>query len=153
MWALRTVIAVTFAILLPLIANGQTSKSNGLESALRKLDLEAAKAIQEKDEKGIATYFTADSVTNNPRSSLTLGSKGVIDAARTGVIDYYSFDRKIESVQLLGSTAILMGNETVVMRGSGGGPGETIRRRYTNIWMKTGKTWQIVARHANIICK
>jgi hypothetical protein len=45
-----------------------------------------------------------------------------------------------------------MGNETVVFKNREGGPGDTIRRRYTNVWMKTRKNWQIVARHASIIC-
>lgn len=141
-----------FSVLIMGQTKSQPAKSK-LEATLRKLDLEAALAIQEKDEAHIAKFFTKESVTNNPRNGLTLGSAGVIEAARTGVINYLSLDREIESVQILGNTAILMGNETVVMVGSDKGPGETIRRRYTNIWMKTGRDWQIVARHANIICR
>ena len=124
-----------------------------LETEIRRLDVAAAEAIQKKDEKLIARFFTADSVTNNPRNGLTRGSAGIIDAARTNIINYYSFDRVIESVQLLKGAAVVMGNETLVMRSANGGRGETIRRRYTNVWMKTGKDWQIVARHANIICR
>lgn len=117
------------------------------------MDQAAAKAILEKDEKAIARFFTKDSVTNNPRSSLTFGSVGVIEAARTGIINYYSFDRNIESVQIFGRTAIVMGNEVVVLKDNDGSPGKTINRRYTNVWIKIGKNWQIVARHANIVCQ
>jgi hypothetical protein len=39
----------------------------------------------------------------------------------------------------------------VVMKDPAGGPGQTVKRRYTNVWMNTDKNWQIVARHANII--
>jgi ketosteroid isomerase-like protein len=129
------------------------SKASATEDLIRQLDLDAAKAVLDKDEKAIARLFTADSVINNPRNSLTRGSAGVIETARTGIIDYHSFDRAVESVQVLGKTVVVMGNETVVMKDRHGGPGETIRRRYTNIWMKTGKNWQIVARHANRICR
>lgn len=128
------------------------SPDDEVEAEIRRLDLEAARAIQQKDEKAIARYFTENSVTNNPRNGLTLGSKGVIEAARTNLIDYSSFDRIIESVQVLGNTAVVMGSETVVFRNTAFQAGATIRRRYTNVWMKTGKNWQIVARHANIIC-
>jgi len=76
----------------------------------------------------------------------------VIEAATSNVIDYQSFERNIESVQLLGSTAVVMGKEIVVFRGTGVGPGETVCRRYSLIWMKRGRNWVIVARHANITC-
>ena len=136
----------------PVSAQTARSSSKNLEAELRQLDLAAARAVLEKDEKAIARYFTKDSVTNNPRNGLTIGSEGVIQAARANVINYHSFDRMIESVQVLGKTVVIMGNETVVMKAKDGSAGETIRRRYTNIWMKTGAGWRIVARHANIIC-
>ena len=156
MYIFRIVFGIISVMLFSILIVGQTKSQpvkSKLEATLRKLDLEAALAIQEKDEPRIARFFTKESVTNNPRNGLTLGSAGVIEAARSGVINYHSLDRKIESVQILGNTAILMGSETVVMKASDNGPGESIRRRYTNIWMKTGKNWQIVARHANIICR
>ena len=126
--------------------------TKNVETELRELDVAAAKAVLEKDEKAIARYFTKDSVTNNPRNELTRGSDGIIDAARTNVINYHSFTRELESVQVLGNTAVTMGKEKVVMKGPDGGAGRAIERRYTNVWMKKGKTWQIVARHANVIC-
>jgi len=130
---------------------GRSSTKN-IEAELRQLDLAAAKAVLEKDEKGIARYFTPGSVTNNPRNSLTIGSEGIIQAARSNIIDYKAFERVIESIQVLQNTVVIMGHETVVMNGNGGNAGETIRRRYTNVWMKNGNSWQIVARHANVIC-
>jgi ketosteroid isomerase-like protein len=141
-------ISVAFVISLlvlgcALSARGQVrqGRPSGIENEIRKLDLEAAKAVLEKNEKAIARFFTADSVTNNPRNGLTVGSSGVIEAAKSGLINYYSFDRVIESVQVLGSTVVVMGQETVVVKNAENGPGETIRRRYTNVWMKSGKNW------------
>ena len=122
-----------------LSVSAQTGRSSvkNVEAELRRLDLAAAKAVLEKDEKAITRYFTKDSVTNNPRNGLTIGSDGIIQAARANVIDYRSFERVIESIQVLGNTVVIMGHETVVMNGNGGNAGETIRRRYTNVWMKT----------------
>ncbi len=140
-------------VLLVICCVAAAGQQNDLEAEIRRLDLVAAEAIQKKDETAIARIFAPDSVTNNPRSGLTRGSSGIIEAARSSVIDYYSFKREAESVQILGKTAVVMGNEVVVVRAAGGGPGETIRRRYTNVWMKNGKDWRIVARHANIICR
>lgn len=125
----------------------QASADTKQKEMLRDLDLKAAEAILKRDEKAIARFFTVDSIVNNPRNGLTHGSAGVIEAARTGVIDYKSFERNVESIQLLGNTAILMGSEIVVSNN-----GDKVLRRYTNIWMKRGREWKIVARHANIIC-
>lgn len=130
----------------------QSSRDELLEAEIRRLDREAAKAILDKDEKLIERFFAKDSITNNPRNSLTFGSDGVIEAAQTNVINYYSFDRTIESLQLRGNVAIVMGSEKVVMKTSDGKPAQTVNRRYTNIWMKKNKVWRIVARHANVIC-
>ena len=141
-------VAASFVLAFSFGAPAQSAPDGKVKETLRELDLKAAEAILKRDEKEIARYFTADSVTNNPRNSLTIGSDGVIEAARTGLIDYKSFERKVESIQILGNTAILMGSESVVWNN-----GRSVARRYTNVWMKRGKTWQIVARHANIICQ
>ena len=149
-------ILVAFAmVLLTLSANAQkrtAAPRTSLEQTIRNLDLEAAKAVLNHDEKGIARYFAANSVTNNPRNGLTRGSTGVIDAAKTGLIEYYKFERVVESVQIIGNTAISMGQETIVMKNQMNGPGTQYNRRYTNVWMRSGRTWQIVARHASNIC-
>src|SRR5215213_5076686 len=132
--------------------SGTTAESKEqVEIEIRRLDMEAANAVLNKDEAAIGRLFTEDSVTNNPRNGLTHGSAGVIEAARTGLINYHSFERTIESVQVLGNTVVIMGNETVIAKNRSGGPGETFKRRYTNVWMKTDENWRIVARHASII--
>jgi ketosteroid isomerase-like protein len=122
-----------------------------IEKEIRGLEKEAAKAILEKNEAAITRFFTADSVTNDPRGTLTRGYSGIIDAMRTGLIHYYSFERAVESVQVFGTTAVTMGNEIVVVKDASGRPGDTVKRRFTNVWMRTGPSWQIVARHANVV--
>jgi len=149
-----TLIALTVAVAsVSVHAQKRTAAPRAsLEQTIRNLDLAAAKAVLEHDERGVARYFAVNSVTNNPRNGLTKGSAGVIDAAKTGLIEYYKFERVVESVQIIGNTAITMGQETIVMKNQMDGPGATYNRRYTNVWMRTGRTWQIVARHASVIC-
>lgn len=151
----RVTLLFTACSLLFITADAQKKRvqSVSVQETIKKLDLEAAKAVLDRDEKGIAKYFAANSVTNNPRNGLTVGSAGVIEAARSGIIDYFKFERAVESVQVLGNIAVTMGQETITMRNPMGGAGAIYLRRYTNVWMKTGSTWQIVARHASAICK
>jgi len=71
---MRTSITRLLAALLILIAAvGAFAQKEDPESRIRGLDLEAARAIQAKDEHAIAKFFAKDSVTNNPRNGLTLG--------------------------------------------------------------------------------
>lgn len=86
---------------------------------------------------------------NNPRNSVAKASGGPI---RMGARTYSSFVREIESVQIYGTTAIVMGRETVVPMGNAPDAGTVIYRRYTNIWIKWKDNWLLTARHANVIC-
>lgn len=122
------------------------------EREIRLLDQAAAKAILEKDEAAIDLYFAPNSITNNPRGGLTYGNGGVKALFNSGVINYASFERAIEHVEIHGTTAVVAGNESLTVAGKDGRPGEVVRRRYTNVWMKSGGKWQIVARHASIMC-
>lgn len=66
---------------------------------------------------------------------------------------YASFAREIERLLLTGETAIVMGSETVVPSSRSPDVGQTIRRRFTNVWMMRGGRWLLVAHHANDICQ
>ena len=46
-----------------------------------------------------------------------------------------------------------MGKETLVPTGSAPMAGQTVNRRYTNIWTKEKGNWILIARHANVICE
>lgn len=151
----RIIIATVFVLLVLAVSVGAQRKPASIasiEQTVRALDLDAARAVLNHDEKAIALYFAPNSVTNNPRNGLTKGSAGVIEATKTGPADYYKFERVVESVQVLGNTVITMGSESIVMKNERGEAGRAYDRRYTNVWMKNGKRWQIVARHASVIC-
>jgi uncharacterized protein (TIGR02246 family) len=144
-----------YFVLLVALMSGLSSaqpKTSKLEQHIRQLEAEAAKAILDKDESAIDRLFAKDAVTNNPRGGLTVGSEGIKVLFKNGTIDYGSFERNIESVQIRGTTVIVMGNEVYAMKGKNGEKGPTIHRRYTNVWMKSKGVWQITARHASVIC-
>jgi hypothetical protein len=48
--------------------------------------------------------------------------------------------------------AVTMGNEEVVFNGNVPKAGQTIKRRFTNIWIKQSGIWLLSLRHANNIC-
>mgnify|MGYP001798244268 CR=1 FL=1 len=64
-----------------------------------------------------------------------------------------SLTREVEQIIVKGGVVFSMGNETVIPLSDDDIPGQTVKRRYTNIWMKEDGTWKLVARHANVICQ
>ncbi|MEJ7638045.1 MAG: hypothetical protein WKF75_08715 [Singulisphaera sp.] len=54
-------------------------------------------------------------------------------------------------IRQYGEVVIVMGSEEAVPIGDAFRAGQTVRRRFTNIWQKEAWTWRMIARHANVI--
>jgi ketosteroid isomerase-like protein len=148
MWIIPIVIGIATALVM-----GQSAKpKNDREGEIRKIDLAEADAILRNDAAAAEAFYADDVVVNNPRYTVTNGKQALLALIKTGSIHYSSFVRDIEAITFQGETAIVMGKETVKPDGNAPGAGQTIQRRYTNIWMKKGNQWLLIARHANIIC-
>ena len=52
-----------------------------------------------------------------------------------------------------GDMAITMGSEALAPVGNNSKAGQTIKRRYTNIWIKQNGVWRLTARNANELCQ
>lgn len=127
----------------------ETSASEAVETTIRRLDLAEAGAVLRADFDTVEKLWAHDMTVNNPFNQVVKSSGGRV---RTGAVTYASFERSIESIQVIGDTVVSMGSEVVVPSGKSIGAGTTIRRRYTNIWMKRDGEWRLTARHANVIC-
>ena len=135
-------------VFIPGLVSAQSAKQKAvIEKEIRRLDLVHADAILRGDLKELDKIWTEDFVVNNPFNGIDRA-----DRIRTGAVTYSSFIRAPESVVVHGNTVIVMGGETAVPKGSSPDAGKTIRRRYTNIWMKREGKWRLVARQASVIC-
>ena len=132
----------------------QNAKENGeLEQTIRRLELAESDAVVRSDVTALEKLWAEDLTVNNPQNQISRGRKEVLDRVRSGLLKYSSFVREIESVGIYGDTVIVMGLEVVTPVGDTPRAGQTLRRRYTNIWMKREGTWLLTARHANVICQ
>jgi ketosteroid isomerase-like protein len=123
------------------------SQKKEIETEVRKLDSLHAAAVLSGDLEEMDKYWTEDFMVTNPFNEIDRA-----DRIRNGAVTYASFKRDCEAVQIHDNTAVLMGKETVVPKGSSPDAGKTIYRRYTNIWMKLNGQWRLVARQASVIC-
>ncbi len=145
---------VVILVMFPTVVYSQSLKNRNetLEQQIRRLDLSEAEAILKKDFRILDELSSNDFTTNSPRNEIVKGKEALKDLIRRGVVDYASFVREIETVLIHGKTVVTMGRETIVMSQNSPQKGQTIKRRFTNVWMKRNGKWLLTARHASIIC-
>ncbi len=129
------------------------TQDTALESVIRNLEQMESKAALEKDTATLRKLWADDYTVNAPVNRVVTGGKNTLDRPVITQADNVSFTREVEHVMQKDDFVITMGNEIVVPKGSVSKPGAPVKRRYTNIWMKSGETWKLVARHANVICQ
>ena len=144
---------ILLAIIVVFVATGlvfgqREKKNDTLEQEIRKLDLAEADAIMRGDFAALNKLLAEDFTVNNPRNEIVKGREAVFTLIRNGTINYSSFVREPETFLFYGNTVVVMGLETIKPTGTE----QTVRRRYTNIWMKKKGKWLLTARHANLIC-
>ena len=130
--------------------NAQSAK---IENDIRKLEETEREAMLRQDTTALKKIWAPDFFVNTPFNRITFSSKDLFDLVKAGAINFSSFTREVEAIFIRDNVAISMGNESVVPVGNNPKAGQTIKRRYTNIWMKRNGEWRLTARHANEICK
>jgi ketosteroid isomerase-like protein len=130
-----------------LVSGQSVKKKQAIEQEVKKLDVAHADAVLRGDLEAMDKYWTKDFMVNNPFNEVDKA-----DRIRKGTVTYSSFERVSEAIMVHGKTVIVMGHEIVVPKGSSPDAGKTIKRRYTNIWMKRKGEWRLIARHASVIC-
>jgi len=149
--ALASLSLVALVLALSLSAQTRNTEADKLEQELRKIDRAEAAAVLASDVPTMEKLWTDDFTVNAPSNRVLKGKNDAIKAVKDGFLDYSSFERDVEAVLVHGDTVILMGQETVKPKGKAPFAGQTLRRRFTNIWMKRDGRWQLTARQATII--
>jgi ketosteroid isomerase-like protein len=147
MMRLILVVATLIGLTSGLVLAQSAKEKTAIEQEIRRLDLAHADAILRGDLAALDKLWTEDFMVNNPFNEIDKANR-----IRNGAVTYSSFVREPEAVAIHGDTAIVMGRETAVPKGNSPDAGKTIKRRYTNIWMKRQGKWRLVARHASVIC-
>ena len=110
------------------------------------LEAEHCRAFVARDFEQLERLWADDLIVNSPINRVH-DKKRVLELLRAGIISHASLECQAEAMMQQGRFVIVMGAE--VLTNSPGGP--QVRRRYTNIWGAAGDSWQLVARHANVI--
>ena len=126
------------------------TQSQALEKEMKQLEKAQSDAIVNHDTLTLFNIWAEDFFVNSPSHQIANyeQTKGFI---RARLIDYSLFETNLEKMQAYDDVVITMGNELLKPIGKAPLAGQTVKRRYTHVWMKRKGAWRLVARHAHII--
>ena len=120
------------------------------EAIIRQLENAEREAILKGDSTVLLQLMSPQIVVQNPENAI-VGFIKIMDRVKAGKINYSSFERNIENIAFVNNIAIVMGLEILIPQGTSQNAGKTVKRRFTNIWMKQKDVWKLTARQATII--
>ena len=125
------------------------------EAEIRELEQTGAKAILNGDTNTLKQLWAPEFLVNTPRNEITGTRDSILLIQKAGMIDYSTYEKVIERMQFQENIVITMGHETLVSKNDtpAAKAGQVYKRRFTNIWIKKNGKWQLIARHASIICR
>jgi hypothetical protein len=124
------------------------------ERAVLAADARQRDAVAAVDLKAIAAISHRNLRVNAPSNRiLTRGE--LLRMVGSGDIRNEVFERVPETIIITGDVGVVMGHETVVPGASSEQARmygrKSLNRRYTNVFIRQGKSWLHLARHANVI--
>ena len=134
-------------------ANAQNNSKT--EAEIRRLEQVGATAILNGDTNMLKQIWAPEFLVNTPRNEITGTRDSILLIQKAGMIDYSTYEKVIERMQFQKDIVITMGHETLVSKNDtpAAKAGQVYKRRFTNIWMKKNGEWQLIARHASVICQ
>lgn len=149
----RTIASVVlFVSSVTACAGAQAQRRDSVaEATVRALDNQERLAALNQDYAALERLWSEHFIVNAPSNQVMPNRRAVLDWFRKGMTMRSSYERSIEQVRVDGDIAIVMGAETLTPIANAPHAGQTVRRRFTNIWKKEGDTWRLWARHANVI--
>jgi ketosteroid isomerase-like protein len=121
------------------------------QAAIRALDNEERIAALNQDFPALERLWSEHFIVNAPSNQILQNRNAVLDWFRRGMTTRSSYARVIEQIRVDGDIAVVMGEEILTPTANAPHAGQTVRRRFTNIWKKEGDAWRLWARHANWI--
>ena len=148
---IKTILIIITSSLVSSTLIAQTDDSV-LRGKITILEMAHASAIFNGDAAALDSLMDDDITVNHPTNRIVKEKKELLDLINKGVIKYTSFKRFPETFLFFKDMVVVMGHETVVPAKGAPNAGESLIRRYTNIWMNQNGNWRLTVRHANNVC-
>ena len=137
-------------IVLPILMSNISLAQQSDEVVIRQLENAEREAILKGDTTVLSQLMSSQIVVQNPENAI-VGFTKIMERVKAGKINYSSFERSIENIAFVDNIAIVMGLEILIPQGGSQHTGKTVKRRFTNIWIKQKEVWKLTATQATII--
>ena len=120
------------------------------EKEIRQLYDREHELLLRRDFAAQQQFYPDDFVVTNP-FSMFIDKQKVMERLRADIIKYSTYERKYDYFRRFGDTAVMVGSETVVPTpdANRADAGQTIHRRFTEMWVRRDGGWSKVVRHAS----
>ncbi|MDC6390826.1 nuclear transport factor 2 family protein [Maribacter sp. PR1] len=127
------------------LASGQSTD----EIEIRRLEKHWTELLDKGDTTSLLKIWSKEYVVNNPNGKIVT-PKEIVAIMKSGHV-FPSVERIIEKITFNQDIAIVMGKELQQPASMNTNKKEWIPRRFTNVWIKSEKGWQLTARQSSQI--
>jgi hypothetical protein len=127
------------------LASGQSTD----EIEIRRLEKHWTELLDKGDTTSLLKIWSKEYVVNNPNGKIVT-PKEIVAIMKSGHV-FPSVERIIEKITFNQDIAIVMGKELQQPASMTTNKKEWIPRRFTNVWIKSEKGWQLTARQSSQI--
>lgn len=121
------------------------------EGEIRRLEKHWTKLLDEGDTTALLKIWSKEYVVNNPNGRIVT-PKDIVSLMKSGHV-FPAVKRIIEKITFNQNIAIVMGEELQQPANMIPDENEWISRRFTNVWIKTDKDWQLASRQSSVVIK
>ena len=121
---------------------GDTGMSDAIKAEIHNLEDRRYQALIDSDFETLDKLLGDDLIYTQSSGQSDVRAE-YIGLCKKGVFQYRAFERPIENIQVYGETVVVTGHVKmdVIIEGNA----ELLNSRYTNVWVKGTKGWQMVA--------
>ena len=121
------------------------------EQEIRRLEKHWTQLLDKGDTTSLLKIWSKDYVVNNPNGEIVTPKK-IVTLMKSGH-KFPKVERIIEKITFNQNIAIVMGKELQQTANMSTNQEEWIPRRFTNVWIRSGNGWQLIARQSSEVIR
>jgi uncharacterized protein (TIGR02246 family) len=134
--------------------NMEEKQDNVVAQELRKLSRRWLDAIAHRDRTALGALLADDVIVTNSDGKVLSKAEEIADKAPAALTHHIAHNNTVDEVRVYEGTAVMTGTYTKRFdyRGNAG-PVRWLSQRYTFVWVKRGRLWQIIAAQYTVVAK
>jgi ketosteroid isomerase-like protein len=134
--------------------NMEEKQDNVVAQELRRLGRRWVNAIVRRDRTAFGALLADDVIVTNSDGKVLSKAEEIADKAPAGYVHNVGYGIRVNETRVYGETAVMTGTYTKRLDyRSHGGQVWRLSQRFTFVWVKRGRLWQIVAAQFTVVAE